>query len=295
MRAIVSLGSGEDMVALTGLLRRLAFSNLEGNILRVLERMPAPSFLSHPAISEDVIERFLKMQEVEALENLSDAQSRFARSGIPLGKQLKQGMSPANVILESADEQGADLIVTGSRDAPSLSKMISGSVTRKLVSHAKQSLLVARNLVQEDGPLKVVLATDHSEYFSRCLDTLLYFAPKGIAEITVVTAFPRAYFEQVAKYQDSFHGDLAAWMETQLETQNQKVISRLAPLGCRFVSRVVGGHPDSAIESAVTDSKADLVILGSQGHGFFERLTTGSLSFDQVAQGKTSVMVLRAR
>jgi nucleotide-binding universal stress UspA family protein len=282
------------MLALTGLLRRLAFSNLEGKIVRVLERLPAPSFLSHPAISEDVIERYIKMQEIEALENLSDAQSRFVRSGMHLGKQLKQGMSPANVILETADEQGADLIVTGSRDAPTFSKMIAGSVTRKLVSHAKQSLLVARNLEQEEGPLKVVLATDHSEYFSRCLDTLLYFAPKGIAEMTVLTAFPRAYFEQVVKYQDSFHGDLVAWMETQLEAQNQKVISRLGALGCRFVSRVVGGHPEAAIESAVADTKADLVILGSQGHGFFERLTTGSLTFDQVAQGKTSVMVLRS-
>ena len=40
MRALVSLGSGEDMLALTGLLRRLAFSNLEGKIVRVLERLP---------------------------------------------------------------------------------------------------------------------------------------------------------------------------------------------------------------------------------------------------------------
>lgn len=295
MRAIVSLGAGEDMLALTGLLRRLAFSNLEGKLVRVLERMPAPSFLSHPAISEDVIERYLKMQEIEALENLSDAQSRFARSGIGLGKQLKQGMSPAQVILETADDQGADLIVTGSRDAPSLSKIIAGSVTRKLVSHAKQSLLVARNLGQEEGPLKVVLATDHSEYCERCLDTLLFFAPQGIAEMTVLTAYPRAYFEQVVKYQESFHGDLLAWMETQLEAQNQKVISRLAPLGSRFESRVVGGHPEAAIEKTMADSKADLLILGSQGHGFFERLTTGSLSFDQVAQGRRSVLVLRAR
>ena len=39
---------------------------------------------------------------------------------------------------------------------------------------------------------------------------------------------------------------------------------------------------------------ADLLVLGAQGHGFLERLTTGSVSLDQAVARPYSVIVMRA-
>jgi nucleotide-binding universal stress UspA family protein len=126
------------------------------------------------------------------------------------------------------------------------------------------------------------------------LETLLAFAPHGIKTLTVVTAYPRSFFEQVMKFQENFHGDVGAWMESQLEVQNQKVIAKLQPLGCDFASVVSSETPEVAISKAMQDSQSELLILGSQGHGFFDRLTSGSLSYDEVMNGASSVLVLRA-
>ena len=295
MRALISLGSGEETLPLVNLVSRLKFSDLDGRLLRVLERVAAPLFGSHPALTEDVIERFLKMQEIAELEKLASAQALFGRHGIKVSKELKQGLSPANEILDAAEHEDVDLIVTGWRPAARISKVLGGSVNSKLVAHAGRSLLVVRNIAEEaTGPVNAVLATDHSPYMDRCVESLLRMCPKGIGNLTVLTSYPRSFFEQVMKFQESFHGDIAAWMESQIEAQNQKLIARLAPLGCQCVSVVSAADPEAAIADVMARSKAELLIVGSQGHGFLQRVTSGSLSYDLVMNGATSVLVLRA-
>lgn len=295
MRAIISVGSGDETLSVVHFLSRLKFQNFEGRLLRVLERVAAPLYGAHPALTQDVIERFLKMQEIEELERLAAAEGACARAGMHVAKELRQGLSPAHEILAAADAQQADLLVTGWRRAALPRKVLGGSVNRKLVTQGKQSLLVVRQPAKSaEGRVNVVLATDHSSYMDRCIDVLVQLAPRGIGTLTVLTAYPKSFFEQVMKFQDSFHGDVAAWMESQLESQNQKVISRLASLGCTFSSVVSGESPEAAIPRVLAESSSELLIVGSQGHGFFERLTVGSLSYDAVMTGSTSVLVLRA-
>jgi nucleotide-binding universal stress UspA family protein len=295
MKVLISLGSGDETLSVASLLGRMKISPWDGALLRVLERVSAPLFGSHPALTEDVIERFLKMQELAELEKLASAQDLFARHGLKVSKELKQGLSPANEILEASERENVDLVVTGWRQMSSARKILGGSVNRKLVSQTKRSLLVVRNVPEDKtGPIHAVLATDHSPYMDRCLDELLKLAPKGLGKVTILTSYPRGYFEQVMKFQESFHGDVAAWVEAQLQSQNQKIMEKLAPLGCEFASIVSSQAPESAIADTMASIGAELLIVGSQGHGFFERLTVGSLSYDLVMNGNSSVLVLRA-
>jgi nucleotide-binding universal stress UspA family protein len=60
------------------------------------------------------------------------------------GQILDKGGSPVKVILEYAEEEGIDLIVTGTRGLGGFEKMLLGSVSNGLVSHAHCGVLVVR-------------------------------------------------------------------------------------------------------------------------------------------------------
>jgi nucleotide-binding universal stress UspA family protein len=60
------------------------------------------------------------------------------------GEVLDKGGSPVKVILEYAEEAGVDLIVAGARGMGGFEKMLQGSVSSGLVSHAHCGVLVVR-------------------------------------------------------------------------------------------------------------------------------------------------------
>jgi nucleotide-binding universal stress UspA family protein len=60
------------------------------------------------------------------------------------GKVLDKEGSPVKVILEYAEEEGVDLIVAGTRGLGGFPKMLLGSVSSGLVSHAHCGVLIVR-------------------------------------------------------------------------------------------------------------------------------------------------------
>lgn len=52
--------------------------------------------------------------------------------------------NPADEILRYADQEQADLIVIGSREIPDVKRFLLGSVSSKVVAHARQSVLVVK-------------------------------------------------------------------------------------------------------------------------------------------------------
>jgi nucleotide-binding universal stress UspA family protein len=74
---------------------------------------------------------------------LARAANEFSGSGATVQTDAREG-DPAAVILELAEEQGADLIVVGARGATGLQRFLMGSVASKLVHHAPCSVLIVR-------------------------------------------------------------------------------------------------------------------------------------------------------
>lgn len=179
--------------------------------------------------------------------------------------------------------------------------MLFGSVSRKLVISAPASLCVAKRDVDPHRPLRAVLATDHSPYMARCVDQLLAWSPRGIGEILIVSAVPRALFgpEFATAYPVAGMGTggdaLGAWSEDSLRKLNAGLQDRLSGLGCKVRARVVGAGPSEAIAAAVSETRADIVIVGAQGHGFMERVVMGSVSMNEVVGTEHNVLVLRPR
>jgi nucleotide-binding universal stress UspA family protein len=295
MKAVVGIDASTESLNSLGLVRCLSFSQAQLQLVHVIERLSPEEWADKPQNASNVLTQFLKIQEKEGQECLEKAASLAKEYKLPAETSLKYGSTVANQLLQIAQNGHADLLVIGSRDESAFGKLLIGSVGRKLVSSSPQSLCICRaDFSQLSEPFDAVFATDHSEYAERCVDTLLKLAPRGLRRLTIMTAYPREMARSLRNFMPQVPRDISLWLEDHLEQQNQKLRERLSRLGCEIQSKVVSSEPDVAIEATMSETSSRLLIMGAQGHGFLERLATGSHTFRQAVAGKHSVLILRS-
>jgi nucleotide-binding universal stress UspA family protein len=87
-----------------------------------------------PVYSAEEQERILETLREKWCKPLTDANVRFE-------PKVVEGY-PAQVIMEVADSENADLVVTGSRGLGGFKEMMLGSTSRELSHHLKRPLLI---------------------------------------------------------------------------------------------------------------------------------------------------------
>lgn len=76
-------------------------------------------------------------------EITSRAEGQLAGAGMRSSGEIREG-DPAEQLIRAANEDGADLIVVGSRGLSTLPRLVLGSVARKVLLHADASVLIIR-------------------------------------------------------------------------------------------------------------------------------------------------------
>lgn len=294
MRIIFGVDRAERWKAAADLLPRLQFEEGVVDTLHFLE--PPTYFLGEPLtyLTSQMLYESSGKAQAEGQRMVAEASSTLRGDGMTTGVCDVRSGSAAAGLLHYADHVNAALIAVGSSGKSAVGSFFTGSVGRGLVIGAHQSVLIARDTDRRSGPVRAVLATDHSPFATRCLDTLLTLAPQGISHLTVMTAYPKHAIEGMQPFLPDFVLDPTQWIEQGLARRNAEVAAKLSPLGCVFDSRVVDGDVHDAIQQVMHDTKADLLILGAQGHGFVDRLTLGSVSFREALAEPHSVLMLRA-
>ena len=87
---------------------------------------------------------YLSAATKEAHEAIGSARQVFESQGITVTGSVVEGHSIYQAILDTADSLNADLVVMGSHGRRGLEKLVLGSVTAQVLSHAHVSVLVVR-------------------------------------------------------------------------------------------------------------------------------------------------------
>ena len=87
---------------------------------------------------------YLSAATAEADVALKGARAVFEAHGITARSSVVQGHAVYRAILDAAEAVNADLVVMGSHGRHGLEKLILGSVTAQVLSHAHLSVLVVR-------------------------------------------------------------------------------------------------------------------------------------------------------
>ncbi|WP_309678612.1 universal stress protein [Polaromonas sp.] len=88
---------------------------------------------------------YLSAATAEANEALGAAKLAFQNHGITVTASVVEGHAIYRGILETAESVGADLIVMGSHGRRGLERLVLGSVTAQVLSHAHLPVLVVRD------------------------------------------------------------------------------------------------------------------------------------------------------
>lgn len=143
-RLVVGVDGSATAAQAVGLLRRWPiFAGLRARVVAVASPVTAwagtfgssfyPAWVELHEPRADERERLLRVAD-RAADDL-------AVSGMSAGAELRDG-DAADQLLQAATEEGADLIVVGSRGLSTVPRIVLGSVARKVLLHAPQSVLV---------------------------------------------------------------------------------------------------------------------------------------------------------
>ena len=87
---------------------------------------------------------YLSAATDEANQAISAARQVFEAHGIAVSGSVVEGHAVYQAILDTAESLNADLVVMGSHGRRGLEKLVLGSVTAQVLSHAHLSVLVVR-------------------------------------------------------------------------------------------------------------------------------------------------------
>ncbi|MGV3616954.1 MAG: universal stress protein [Fimbriimonas sp.] len=292
MKAILGIDNQKAWTPAVKLFSALRFPTPEVTLLHAIEA-GVPFVAIEP--STEVQSEYHKVLQNLGLAALDDAKDACCARNIRTKGQMVFG-SPAECLAYAASEKDAELVAIAAHPRSRWNPSFLSSVTRGLTTACDRSVLIAKGDIPEGRKLRAVLATDHSKYAGRWLERFLHLHPAGIGEVHVVTAFDFNAHEAEAVRSDmpANVASTEAWVREQLESRNAEVVDRLSQAGYAAFGRVVKAKAEDAIRRTMLDTQADLLILGSQGHGFMERVLIGSVSLHQALYEPYPVLIVRA-
>lgn len=289
MKTLVGIDSSGTYRPALDLLGRLRFAE-NRTILAHIEPPVTGVLAGSPVLYDGSMAEVELAIERDGKRLLCEAERIAEGAGIEFTEGVQATGGTSGILLNLAEERRVDLVAIGSERRGRVGSFFFGSVGRALAINAASSFLIARN--GGAGPVKAVFATDHSEYANRCFARLLDMNPKGLSEVTIVTA-TESILEERLSAAVGYAENTITEKEEVWKMLGDLMVDRLHRSGRRGEYRLVEGHPVDAIHRAMEETKADLLILGARGHGIVERLLIGSLALHCIVAEPYNVLVLR--
>jgi nucleotide-binding universal stress UspA family protein len=202
---------------------------------------------------------------------------------------------PAQVLCErSAD---ADLLVVGSRGHGGFAGLMLGSVSAKCAQHSRCPLVIVRDGGAEgdDRRIKrILVGVDGSDG-----------ARRALAWAAREAMLHGASVEAVSVWRDPYGGDMSLEFDMEHFRDDREVLlDRAEDQLTATVAEAATGHPGLAIEPLLLQgddpgrilcersADADLLVVGSRGHGGFLRLLLGSVGNTCAHHSKCPVAII---
>ncbi|WP_442508878.1 universal stress protein [Novipirellula sp. SH528] len=240
---------------------------------------------------EDQEKAFVTKHHAE-LEELFSSQC-----GDELSKLHQTGNS-AHEILEVSKQIAADLIVMGAVGHSMVSRMLLGSVSDRVATHAKCSVLVVRPQTDTDtSPIrpvkKITVAYDGSVASREAINELKTMGWAEQSEVEIVTVVPTF---------DDLMGDgtTAAVLKDEqvllerMRDDAEQISSQLAKTIPKTRARCIRGqHAGDSIVDFAEQNHSDLIIVGDAGHGRVHDWLIGSTTKYVLRHSHCSVWLSR--
>ena len=195
--------------------------------------------------------------------------------------------SPAQLILDSATNLSADLVVVGVRGRSRLSEAVLGSVSHRVLLHGSRPTLIVRGAARKVQ--RVLIAIEERNDADRIVKWLTEHPLADPVELRVVHAVV-----SIGVNEPYVGPEINAWLEDVQRYAEELVQSTAGKLvGAQYTvaTKVIQGNPVAVIEREAKEM--DLVVVTSHGRKGISRFLLGSISHAVVHHVTCPVLVLR--
>ena len=239
---------------------------------------------------------------LEEAQSLADRAAARLRTNFPEWQITAQASvgSPRRELIRQADEWKPDLIVVGSHGRSMVGRLVLGSVSQGVLTHARCSVRVARGRVEEPGtPVRMVIGVDGSPESAAAVSEVASRRWPSMSEVRLIAAndlltptFVGRLIPPVGKVIEETNQGEREWLKKVLENS----CDRLRQSGLKVSSEIREGDPKLALVEAAESWGADCLFVGSLSFSNrFERFLLGSVSAAVAARAHCSVEVVRLR
>ena len=281
------------------------YSETAAQFLKRLNLSPNDEITILHVISEDPFQDgedyyYARLKEIKQLiaPKILDSAINILKS-VPakINTALMNGY-PDKCIVEAAVDSNTDIIVMGPKRLKGIKSRIVGSVTKSVsIISPKPVLVIKPPQGESSGAMKILFATDGSDYARKAGEILTLMPFHDNTEITILHVITPAFYDIPDKFMTkidaSVREDLRRYSSVEFEA-SQKIIAQTTEyLGNRFsnIDKLTKiGDPSDEILHTANELKADIIVVGSKGMGGF-RGVVGSISRYILSVAECSVLI----
>lgn len=262
-----------------------------GNKICLLQVIHIPQ-LAYPGTGMTVGHEFLKRAEegmrTQGQKLLEELVSIIPQDRGEIEVRIKTG-SPAEVIVDFADQEKADLLMIGSRGLGMIREHALGSVSHRVMLHSRCSTLIVKSRMK---PIQqILLPIEHKEDADQAIEFLSQSPfPKDVhISLLHVIPFMHPVLPVGAVIPETLKKDLHSGAEKLLGDQ----AARFGSLGYTVSSDVITGIPSKGIYEHAQAMPVDLIVMGVRRGRALKRFLLGSVSHSVLHHTSCSVLLLK--
>ncbi|MBI5631860.1 MAG: universal stress protein [Nitrospirae bacterium] len=216
---------------------------------------------------------------------LANIQTIAKEEDVYIKFRLEEG-SPVDCILDIAEENFFDLVVTGRRGMSRTDKSLIGTVTGRIIGHSACDVLV----VPRDTTVKwdtLLVPTDGSRYSEGSTGKAIGLAKVYGAKLKVIS---------IVDVTDEFQAQAPDAVESLVNQARQHVEavgSRAEEKGVHADVFVREGESYRVITNMAKKQAADMIIMGSHGRTGVKRIFMGSVTEKVIGHAPCPVLVVK--
>lgn len=296
MKALIAVDGSPESTAAVDM--AASFDWAPGSRLEILTVAPTDADLyGGPfAAFEDFspIDELHRRTDRERDSILNEAMTRLARDDLDVRTRRPEG-GPAPRIVEEADWMSADLIILGARGHGAVERVLIGSVSSEVVDRAHCPVLVARG----GAARRVLVGTDGSD---QAMSAVTFIAESGLfrtAEIRVIDAVDLqpawwlGFAAESASVASEAYTSALAMARERAVAATSAACAVLEAAGFVVSTCIREGRPAATILDEAASWGADLVVVGTRGHGIIKEIFLGSTVRSILQRSSTSVLIAR--
>ncbi len=266
--------------------------------VRLIAVTPLPITLSEYYVEDVLYQQAHQIQNTVVAPRITHEAERLKNSFASVTTDLRIG-DPANEVLSAAKEHPTDVIVLGTRSLSAIPRLLLGSMSDYVCRHATNSVLVVHSNPHTPEtephtpvtpPRRIMFATDGSPASMKSIDRFASWKwpADAVARVIVTHQVVLAFGVEITHVDEPYLTAERLEAEAILESATKHLSRAFSQVETAICHASQVAH--SIVQEADT-WKADLLVIGSRGHGRWERFLLGSTSLGVLHHAHCSVWI----